>query len=128
MRSIEEIEVAMKTSELLIGAKSLIEAGWCQGVMAANDLDVVVHSNAKDATKFCALGAMQKVVCEAQKVVCEARISPYDISTPPRMIDYLARSIDKRTIPAWNDDPARTQQEVIDAFDAAIKLAVEVGD
>lgn len=101
----------MKSSEVLIQAKSLIESpdNWVQGVYSKNSEDRVVHFLAPDACKFCSLGAI-------------ARVEKYDY-TPAK--NYLEKVMNKSVI-EYNDE--FEHEDVKQAFDKAIELAKQNGD
>lgn len=88
----------MKPSEVLLEAKNkILMNGWRQGV------------GRNDQGRYCVLGAVGEVT-GISETFHEAN-------------KYLGSVIDQRFIFTWNDTPGRTQQEVLDAFDAAISLA-----
>jgi hypothetical protein len=83
--------------EILKGARALIAAGWCQGES---------WSSVDGRDFYCALGALRAVAGLGSALPLEAgelmraRVGPY--------------------VSRWNDDPVRTQAEVLALFDALI--------
>jgi hypothetical protein len=97
------------TKEILTEARELIAKGWTQGNAArrADGKDALLSD--PDATCFCSFGA----------VVLASR----GCETSGEALTALRRSIsgnNGRSIVDWNDDPSRTQAEVLAAFDKAI--------
>lgn len=103
-------------------AKERVAEGWCQGYYAsamsddaalqvytgdANCLDVFL-SDFPDA-RVCMEGALWACT---QVAGCLQRAE-----------EALRQAVSSRFLPDWNDHPDRTQAEVLDAFDAAIRLA-----
>lgn len=102
----------MIPKKVLIGARKLLaEKGWCQGAYA-RDLKgqpVWEFVGSKAPVAYCALGAIIESAGGAGE---EAR-------------NVFSSVIDNNGLPAWNDHPSRTKEEVLTAFDQAIKLASE---
>lgn len=101
----------MKTSDVLKKALLKIKKGWCQGALARSRNGRKVCVLSKRAVKFCSSGAVMAITIDPHK-------------------QYLAWAtlksiINQAIVPYWNDDPARTKKEVIEAFKKAIKLAEE---
>lgn len=94
-------EIAEKLDE----ARALIEKGWCQDSYAKRGC-------------VCSLGAINKVTSGNANL--EFRTGWTDMTAA------LAEAIGvfcNADIPLWNDDPKRTQAEVIEAFRKAADLA-----
>jgi hypothetical protein len=93
--------------EVLQRAKERVAAGWWNGALHDGD----------------------EVKCAAQAIYHQHDV---EIAIPCRL---LAQAVTGRqlheytnaleTVITWNDTPGRTQAEVLDAFDAAIRLAKE---
>jgi len=97
-------------------AKERVAAGWYQGGYALIDGErysgagpFLVDDLAR-VQRVCAEGALW---CEVGK----------DGLAFERAREFLQHIVGVRLIPDWNDAPGRTQAEVLDAFDAAIRLA-----
>jgi hypothetical protein len=114
--TITKADVADKLRE----ARALIEKGWTQDYFAK---DAKGRPDYYDPSSplvcYCSLGAISTAVRgypDADANVCEVR--EYE--------NFLAKAIGKSGpvgIAEWNDDPDRTQAEVLAAFDKAIELA-----
>jgi hypothetical protein len=94
---LEVADVLERAAELLTP-----EGAWAQHIWYFNT----------ERTCFCMIGAVAAVDGKAPSIVeCELR-------------DLFASVIGvERTPSAWNDDPERTQQEVVDALKAAAALS-----
>jgi hypothetical protein len=110
----------MLTSEILIRAKhELVTRGWHQGF----------YKSARTG-RVCALGAINLAATEGRLwEIC--RYEPeYDdpaVVAAWGLFDEVATgqpAMNGDHVPDWNDAPERTQQEVLDAFDAAIAIAL----
>jgi hypothetical protein len=104
----------MNLVEFLTEARGLIKEGWCQGSF---------RKITDNGVEYCALGAMGYVGTEhhvdlipsARRVFAQLLPEQYFEDTWP----MVAR---------WNDEPGRTQEEVLGMFDKAIAyLAVRGG-
>jgi hypothetical protein len=104
----------VKTSEVLIGAKELLETrDWCQGSYDGQGEDDLGELS-KDAKQLCLEGALHLA-------------ANYDHALRSRALFYLVYEIKvdggAGSIPLWNDAPMRHKGEVLDALDHAIKRA-----
>ena len=88
-------------------AGKLIEKGWCQGTFAKSAEGVHVQLHSADAACWCSAGALLKSYPDKRqaevafnKLICE--VASYDE--------------DPFGITDWNDDPARTKEEVLEVF------------
>jgi len=98
--TIDREAVATKLDE----ARALIERGWTQHQYARGKGRRRARPNGKAATCFCALGALHKAY----------GIDDYDSSPAAAVLRQVVGPI-----PQWNDDPERTQTDVVEAFERA---------
>ena len=103
---------------LLRRARDRVANGWTQHY-AARDVDNV-PCGAKDdrAASFCAFGALW---ADGDVAGGLASVAAYT-----RLTNELQPAFDKRhngDLAKWNDDPERTKDEVLAAFDAALAVA-----
>lgn len=98
--------------EALVIARSLVEKGWTQGVMARTNTGVSVNIKNPAAVCWCTAGAML------------AGSPAADDSTKEQMFSAFreANGINEHGIMSWNDARGRKQQDVLTAFDKAILL------
>ena len=85
--------------EILLKAASIVEAGWCQGVMHRNETGEECYRSG--AVESCAEGAI-------------SRAGAYLGGGNALM--GLRRYLGKREINEWNDHPDRTAAEVAEAM------------
>lgn len=93
MRVILERGSRMKPSEF-------VAKGWCQKVFAKSRDGWSTHADSPDAIKWCLVGALTAAYPEANE---ERSLLTY------KLIDKL----NGLGFAAWNDDPKRTQAEVV---------------
>lgn len=67
---------------------------------------------------FCAVGALWAARDDILRPVFQA-------SLVARKALRIAATNDEKAVETWNDEPGRTQDEVVDAFDRAIRLVQE---
>ncbi len=95
----------MKTLDVLIKARKIVHTGWFQGN----------YSN-RGQTRYCILGA----VCKASGLP-EGEVFPEN-PLASRALEYI-RGVVGYYVSEFNDDPFRTNTEVLAAMDQAIKNA-----
>ena len=93
----------MKTIDVLIKARKIVHTGWFQGN----------YSN-RGQTRYCILGA----VCKASGLGPQA----FPAGVAAKACEYI-RGVVGYKISEFNDDPFRTNTEVLAAMDQAIKNA-----
>jgi hypothetical protein len=84
-------------------AWQLVQSGWCQGVSALDSQGNGVVPESPSASRWCIHGALSRVYGEGTD---DAHFR-------------LAKSIGFWTTIHWNDDPNRTQAEVVEALKKA---------
>lgn len=98
--------------EALRTGRARVEQGWCQKANAKDAGAMCVAPESREARSWC-MGGSLSGICEPVFDVAwhllRMAISNYD----PWLINGTS----------WNDDPNRTQEEVLAAFDRAIALA-----
>lgn len=94
--------------DVLRQARERVASGWCQRWLAVDSRGHPIHYSDPNACEFCAMGAIS---------VSGNKIDSYFA------FDLLRTAIGNESIATWNDDPFRTQRQVVDAFDKAIELA-----
>ena len=90
--------------DVLVKAKALVAEGWCQ-----------VHFHTADGKQHCAEGA----------IMMAGGYDPHRYIPAVRALSNVVEPVlgEFCSVMLWNDREGRTQAEVLDAFDRAIRLA-----
>lgn len=105
----------------------IIDDGWYQG-------DYIQSYEEGSKCGVCPLGAIENWRWEDHLLKHDLASYNQDVIDARDLLEKAMREIEEieldpffcaRFIPAWNDKPGRTVEEVIQAFDRAIELAVE---
>ena len=100
----------MTAHEILVAAKQeLLTRGWTQGAFENPETGEV-----------CALGALNRAV-GGQPLMMLLTVESERVHT--RAWQLLEAATGCAEVHRWNDDPARTPEDVLQAFDRAIALA-----
>ena len=97
-------------AEVLRKARGYIERGWTRGIFARGPDGAGVSPVDASATCWCSIGAI-------------VAASNYDMTVCASASDVLRGVIQGGNIARWNDDPERTQADVIAVFDKGIAAA-----
>lgn len=99
---------------LLLAARGLVARGWCRGADARNAAGAEVDPWDAEAVSWSLLGAIVAVLeWEAQH---RGEMPIEDLAAA---LYALAALIETNSLVDWNDEPTRTQDEVIDVVSAA---------
>lgn len=111
------------SKEVLLRAAEIIEQGWCRGSYATTESGEKVSVRNKDATSWCAIGALYKAESElGWDVMMPGR--KYGDRACHRLSDHLfGNGHIEWMISEWNDNPTRTAAEVADAMRKAAEAA-----
>ena len=107
----------MKYSQIYNKAADFVEKGWTQGRMAVDKHGNDCHSQSKDAVRWCLSGALS-LTCVVKS------FSQFSMSPRTELVKYLSL---EDSITYWNDDPNRTQEDVVELLREAAKRADEEG-
>jgi hypothetical protein len=99
---------------LLFQARKLIGQGWTQHADARDSREQPVEPWSPEAVAWSLLGALVAAL-EAEA----AENEPLAVGQLAAACVALAAVIDHDLLEAWNDDPTRTQEDVLDALDRA---------
>lgn len=107
----------MSYAEIMADARAMVEAGWCQ------------HAEYDYEGNFCAIGAIGAIVKATAK---HSRALSVDQNHHLRTLQRMQRTLENAindnftappgdgfkwsSVPAWNDRPERTKEDVILAF------------
>jgi hypothetical protein len=112
------------TEQFLAKARALIEKGWVQGTFATTDSGQEADYMSKAATRFCMMGACRRV----RRELWEDERFPAG-AVEDTAYDLLKECIEERKlvpdIVEFNDTIGRTQADVLEVFDCAIKHAAD---
>ena len=98
-----------RTPEILEYAAELVESGWSQEYPAVDKDGSPTAVNADDARAWCVVGALRKAATHRK----ESYADTFNWGDYNAAIVMLAETVGAfRSIPQWNDDPNRTQEEV----------------
>jgi hypothetical protein len=101
------------TADVLREARALVQRGWTQRWFAKDAIGRRCHSDNPLAACWCASGAL-------------GRASGLNSVVYSKAIAALNAVVGDVGIAAWNDEPDRTQDEVLAAFSRAIERAESV--
>jgi hypothetical protein len=104
--------------ELLHRAGELVRSGWSQHADARSADGVEVQPWRDTATAWSLLGALVAALEERSD---HGRDIPLEHLAAA--LNELATLIDDDSLTTWNDEPSRTQDDVIDTLEAAINSA-----
>ena len=107
------------TRRVLQEARALIAQGWTQGEFARK-AGVPTGTSALGSDCWCASGALSHVALRHGDYDMPAKDKARRVLGDVLGPDFAAYGF---SLPRWNDDPARTQEEVLALFDKAIALA-----
>jgi hypothetical protein len=111
----------MLSSQILRYARVLLAGGWCQGAEARDAYGVSRDPWDHAAVAWSLRGALGAVASDAGAELAEVE----EVA-----VAALALTLDIRIneLQTWNDDPERTQAEVLAACDRAIALVPRLVD
>jgi hypothetical protein len=103
-----------EVAELLTAARALVLKGWTQGFYARTPAGECVSPESETAAAWCLSGALMA-----------ANDGTYDdgMEAEYRAFTLLQEAV-AAPIPDWNDEPGRTQAEVVEALEKAIEKAM----
>jgi hypothetical protein len=105
------------------GARRLVVVGWCQGAHARDFTGAEVPSWSRQAQSWSLLGALlaswhRQDSKEAQDVAAHL----IDAHALGKATEVLGDLVGTSSLQQWNDEPGRSQAEVIDALERALAL------
>lgn len=109
----------MRAVELLRRASDLIRRGWTQHAESRGAGGAAVDPWQPTATRWSLLGALVAVLEEQTD-----RGADLPLQQLADALDALALFVDSDSLAEWNDDPRRTQDDVIGVLEAAGEAAM----
>jgi len=109
--AVGDVQVISKErrNHLLAKMEKLLASGWCQGVQARNADGLEVGMSASDASRLCLNSA----------VVAVADTIEDQIVVRGTFQELLEQWTGYRELTIWNDDPRRTQAQVLELVSVA---------
>jgi hypothetical protein len=105
--------------EILREGRRLIKMGWCQGATAKDSHDSAVDPASPNAVQFDPLGAIERAVLNLF-----GGDERYLIQNFYKAFYALAWELHTHAaIAAWNDDPARLREHILERFDRALAMS-----
>jgi hypothetical protein len=104
----------VRAIDLLRSTAALIGSGWCQGADARDARGRTVEPWQPEARRWSLLGA---IVAETEPARLETGLLR-EVELR-RALQALATVVCSESLDEWNDEPGRTQAEVIAALDSA---------
>lgn len=102
----------MTNAQILRQARALIKKGWCKKVIARTKTGACTYPDSRYACAWCAEGAIQRA--------CKHKFRFYVMT----LVGIVKRENKiSKELHQWNDAPRRTKDDVLRAFDRAIKYA-----
>lgn len=108
--------------QVLQSAKEHVAAGWCQGWLGIKRGATTGLGLAGNDTSWVA-PALRDGLIDAVCLEGALWAATQDHALFWKASSFLVRALDRNDLFRWNDADGRTQVEVIDACDAAIRLA-----
>jgi hypothetical protein len=105
--------------EILVDARGRVQQGWCHGVDARDARGRRCAPWHPDARSWSVLGSL--VASEGGDADVRAHASGAELGNA---VSLLAEAVGSSSLQVWNDEPGRTQEEVLAAFDRALALLV----
>jgi hypothetical protein len=100
---------------ILENGRALVAQGWTQGASARDREGNAVHPWSADARSWSILGA---IICGD-----ESHQGRTGIGQLAETVMEVADAIGTASLNRWNDEPGRTQEDALAAFDAATASA-----
>jgi hypothetical protein len=122
MQKAAETTAAAMVSE----ARRLVGEGWCQGAHARDEAGLEVPSWSEKARSWSLLGALL-ASWHRQDAQDDENVEAHlvDAHALGQATEALGDVVGTAALDGWNDDPVRTQADVVAAFDRAVELLDE---
>ncbi|HET7857135.1 MAG TPA: hypothetical protein VFL41_11820 [Gaiellaceae bacterium] len=115
---------ALTAAAMVTEARGLVVGGWCQGANARDKRGAEVPAWSEDARSWSLLGALlaswHRHEANAHQADVVAHLA--DAEALGGATQVLGDAVGTTSLANWNDEPARTQADVVGAFDRALRL------
>lgn len=115
---------ALTAAAMVTEARGLVAAGWCQGAHARDKRGDDVPAWSDEARSWSLLGALLASWHRHETDALRADVIGHlaDAEALGGATQVLGEAVGTASLAKWNDEPSRTQTDVIDAFDRALRL------
>ena len=113
---LHELEYGEMPSRMMIEARERIAIGWCQGTVAQAEDGRTVAPESSDARRWSLLGALL------------ASWNGGPVGDLRQAVTSLNAATGRLPLEVWNDQPGRTQTDVVNAFEQAIDALASGGE
>lgn len=118
--------MATQLKQIILDARALLEqSDWTQGVFARKASGDTVPFRDYEASAFCAMGAIRKVA----NIPDHAEQFPCDGCDREGILDLAVGNLSRAqfgvSLVAYNDEPGRTKEEVLEAMSTLATIAPE---
>ena len=112
----------MKVIDVLRKVRATISEGWCKGWDARDKAGKMVFYADKSACQWCLVGAIAKAIPGDDKRVLRTL---EEVALHDNCVSQLICTLDPVdqlgfSLTDWNDDPVRTQEDVLELVDKTI--------
>jgi hypothetical protein len=116
----------MTAAAMVSDARRLVAEGWCQGAHARDETGSEVPSRSERARSWSLLGALL-ASWHRQDTHDDEDIAAHlvDAHALGQATEVLGDVVGTAALDRWNDDPERTQADVVAALDGALELLGE---
>lgn len=126
-------DVRVWNDALDVSAKAqalMLQSGWTQGCLARDVDDRGVDPSSDDAVKFCAIGAIMRIIDDADRLGDDSRKADHTATYLVEMLDDVASRDDSSvsTISEYNDSEGRDFSDVENIFFEADDRMMEIVD
>jgi hypothetical protein len=105
--------------QILVRARELVAYGWCQGADARDQRGAPVPPWSDEARRWSLLGAL------VAAVDLPAEPGAGVLGPLRRALAALAEIVEEPLLATWNDDPERSQEDVVGTLDEARLLCAD---
>jgi hypothetical protein len=115
---------ALTAAAMITEARGLVVRGWCQGTHARDRRGLEVPAWSSEARSWSLLGAL---LASWQHHEADTRDSDVvahlaDAEALGGATKVLGEAVGAASLEQWNDEPQRTQADVLEAFDRALRI------
>jgi hypothetical protein len=116
--------VALTAAAMVSEARGLVVRGWCQGTHARDRRGLEVPAWSSEARSWSLLGALLAAWHRHEIDTRDADVVAHlaDAEALGGATQVLGEAVGTASLEHWNDEPQRTQADVLEALDRALRL------